>query len=223
MRNDNASPFPADGIDYLSAMLAGHRLALSMQDVWTSCVKAQVDPLIEMQDRIGATSFDKDTSFDDLIANLREFFKDCIATAQDETFSHDFVQQSHTQIVTIVANFLPNDVAANYNLDVLRRSLREVVGDFANRARKLPAWEHRAFTKQVASLKETFPKSMFTNIAALAGAAGWQSTRKKHKRKAVQFARNQVGLLIDDIRELAKDTECKLVDAVLSSPADASD
>lgn len=214
MRTDNASSVSskADGIDYLSAMLAGHRLALSIQDVWTSCVKAQVDPLIEMQDRIGATSFDKNTSFDDLIANLREFFKDCIATAQDETFSHDFVQQSHTQIVTIVANFLPNDVAANYDLDVLRRSLREVVGDFANRARKLPTWEHRAFTKQVASLKEDLPKSMFTNIV---------HSKKKHKRKAVQFARDQVGLLIDDIRELAKDTESKLVGAVLSSSADA--
>ena len=224
MRNDNASSVSskADGIDYLSAMLAGHRLALSIKDVWTSCVKAQVDPLTEMQDRIGATSFDNDTSFDDLIANLREFFKDCIATAQDETFSHDFVQQSHTQIVTIVANFLPNDVAANYDLDVLRRSLREVVGDFANRARKLPTWEHRAFTKQVASLKEELgvrrhdvglvPKSMFTNIVL---------SKKKHKRKAVQFARDQVGLLIDNIQELAKDTESKLVGAVLSPSADA--
>ena len=213
MRNDNASSVSskADGIDYLSAMLAGHRLALSIQDVWTSCVKAQVDPLTEMQDRIGATSFDKDTSFDDLIANLREFFKDCIATAQDETFSHDFVQQSHTQIVTIVANFLPNDVAANYDLDVLRRSLREVVGDFANRARNCRHWEHRAFTKQVASLKEDLPKRYVYIV----------HSKKKHKRKAVQFARDQVGLLIDDIRELAKDTESKLVGAVLSPSADA--
>ena len=183
MKDDNAPSVSGnvDGIDYLSAMLTGHRLALSIQDAWTSCVKAQIDPLAEMQSQISATSFDKDTLFDDLVANLREFFKDRIAPLQDEMFSHDFVQQSHTQIVTIIANSLPNNVAANYDLDVLRRSLREIAGDFADRARELPRWEPKVFAKHAASFKRAF-KSKVRGQSPLWAMAGLEA-RDLSKRR----------------------------------------
>ena len=203
----------AYGIDYLSAMLTGHRLALSIQDEWTSCVKAQVNPLIEIRDRIGATPFDEDTLFDDLMANLSEFFKDRVVTLQDEMFSHDFVQQSHTQTVTIVANAIPNDVAANYDFDVLQHSLREIVGNFASRARKLPRWEAKVFKKR---LQKSESKKQ--------GLLGmWNVDHSEENRKVVQSARDQVGLLIDDIRELARATGDRLVDAALSPRQAPSD
>ena len=201
------------GVDYLSAMLTGHRLALSIQDAWTSCIKAQVDPLVEMQDRIGATSFDEDTLFDDLLANLSEFFKDRVVTLQDEMFSYDFVQQSLTQTVTIVANAIPNDVAVNYDLDMLRHSLREIVGNFASHARELPRWEAKVFKKGLQKSKSK--KQGFLGM--------WNVGHSEENRKVVQSARDQVGLLIDDIRELAKATEDQLVDAALSPRQAPSD
>lgn len=215
MRNDSAPSVSSNayGIDYLSVMLAGHRLALSIQDAWTSCVKAQVNPLIEIQDRIGATPFDEDTLFDDLMVNLSEFFKDRVVTLQDEMFSHDFVQQSHTQTVTIVANAIPNDVAANCDFDVLQHSLRKIVGNFASRARKLPRWEAKVFKKGLQKSK--------SKKQGLLGM--WNVDHSEENRKVVQSARDQVGLLIDDIRELAKATEDQLVEAALSPRQAPSD
>lgn len=145
-------PRKIDEADYLSAMLAGHRLVLSIQDAWASCVKKAVEPLVEKRGQIGATSFDKDTLFDTLMANLCEIFRAEIGDLADEMFSHDFVQ-AHTEIATIVANALPNDVAANYDLDALRHTLRETVDDFANQARRLPRWGAEGFDKAMASFK----------------------------------------------------------------------
>ena len=248
MTDDNTAasvPNKINETDYLSAMLAGHHLALSIKDAWASCVKTAVEPLVEKQGQIGATSFDKDTLFDVLIGHLSEFFKGEIADLADEMFSHDFVQ-AHTEIATIVANALPNDVAANYDLDALRHSLRETVDDFANRAKRLPRWGAEGFDKAMASFKghlqerreEGARKGPLAQITQqMHRALGLENERpakkskkelreqkvlfnvfstKKDKKKIVQFARDQVGLLIDDLWRLAKDTEGKLVEAALA-------
>lgn len=248
MTDDNTAasvPNKINETDYLSAMLAGHHLALSIKDAWASCVKAAVEPLVEKQGQIGATSFDKDTLFDVLIGNLSEFFKGEIADLADEMFSHDFLQ-AHTEIATIVANALPNDVASNYDLDALRHSLRETVDDFANRAKRLPRWEAKGFNKAMASFKghlqerreeRTRKISIAQHMNQLFGVESKRPAKKskkelreqetlfnvfstkKDKKKTVQFARDQVGLLIDDLRSLAKDTEGKLVEAALAAPS----
>lgn len=227
MADDNtASPFQpkVNGIDYLEAMLSGHRLALLIQDAWRSHVEAAIEPLIEMRVQIGAISFDKDTEHyaDALKDKLSEFFKDHIADMADGFFAHDFVQQSHAEIVTTVANVLPNEVASSYDFDVLRGSLREVMSDFVNEARRLPRWQVKSFKEQVAVFLEDLdqkyrrkrpktPWMMFVGTMALP-----MTMKKRYVWATRQFARDQVHLLIDDLRNLVINTETKLVEAVLS-------
>ena len=223
-------------IDYLSAMSTGHRLAVSAQDAWGCHVAAPIrDYLVEVQREIRPRSFDESFSFDVLKSNLCDLFKDRIAGHADEMFSHDFVQQSGTEIVTMVANALPNNIAANYDFEALRRSLLEIVGDFANHAKELPRWKTKRFRKgiQKKAVNIEVRSGAFGVMSALIGAqakkeikrgakhsirAGGFILTKKTKKKIVYFARDQIGLLIDDLKNLAKDTEGKLVDAVLSIP-----
>ena len=227
MTDDTPASVPnkVGGADYLSAMLAGHHLALSIQDAWMSRVKTAVGPLADVQSQIG-TTIDKETSFDAFITNLCEFFKTNIGDLADEMFSHDLSLTMPSEITTIVANFLPNDVAANYDFDALRHSLRGIVGDFADQARVLPRWKIDDFAKQAGSFigdlqkgrrKKEKEKMVFVAARALTRVRA----TKGDNRKTVEFARGQVGSLIDDLGNLAKATEGKLVEAVLS-PQQAS-
>ena len=218
-------PNKVGGADYLSAMLAGHHLALSIQDAWMSRVKTAVGPLADVQSQIG-TTIDKETSFDALITNLCEFFKTNIADLADEMFSHDLSSTMPSEITTIVANSLPNDVAAHYDFDALRHSLRGIVSDFEDQARALPRWKTDGFAKQaepfIGDLEKGRRKKRKKEIwPAAALAIGLVRATKGDNRKTVEFARGQVGSLIDDLGNLAKATEGKLVDAVLS-PQQAS-
>ena len=124
--------------------------------------------------------------------------------------------------------------------------------DFTNRARRLPRWEAKGFDKAMASFKghlqerreEAARKGHLAQVAQqIHRALGLENERpakkskkelreqralfnvfstKKDKKKTVQFARDQVGLLIDDLWMLAKDTEGKLVEAALA-PASRPD
>ena len=222
MTDDTPASVPnkVGGADYLSAMLAGHHLALSIQDAWMSRVKTAVGPLADVQSQIG-TSIDKETSFDALITNLCEFFKTSIADLADEMFSHDLSSTMPSEITTIVANSLPNDVAAHYDFDALRHSLRRIVSDFADQAKALPRWKTDGFAKQAASFvgdlrkgREQKRKKKMGSWASIS-MVGLQAT-KGDNRRAVQFARDQVSSLIDDLGNLAGATKGKLVEAVLS-------
>ena len=242
MTDDNQTvsvPSGADGVDYLSAMLTGHRLALAVQDVWRAASTVLIrHHLVEVQSEMRPVSFSENISSDVLISNLCEFFQDPMAGRADEVFSHYFVEQSHTEIITAVANTLPNNIAANYDLEMLRRSLREIVDDFANRAKDLPRWKAKRFRKRLHKKRAKIDarsgvvRDAFTGVPAgfklaaeemendlkrLMQTDKWLT--KGDKKKVVQFARNQVGLLIGDLQNLAKDAEGKLVDAVFSSLA----
>lgn len=216
MTDDNnlAISTKVSGVDYLEAMLSGHRLALSIQDAWRSRIEAAIEPLIEMPVKIGAISFDKHTSLYMLATKLSEFFKDHIENIVDNIFSTTFVQQSYTEIVVTVANGLSNDVAAVYEFDALRRFLREIVKDFASGAKRLPKWKAEDFAEQLAVfLKKTDSGEInryYPNYLP--------SLRMKRRDvwAARQFAKDHVYLLINDLRNLANDTESKLVETVLS-------
>ena len=208
-------------------LLTGHRLALAVQDAWRAASTIPIrHHLVEVQSEMGSVSLSENISLDVLISNLCEFFEDRIAGRADEVFSHDFVEQSHTEIATVVANTLPNNIAANYDLEMLRRSLREVVGDFASRAMDLPRWKAKRFRKRLHK-KRTKIEARSGVSRVMRGASFWKDLEslmltdmwltKGDKKKVVQFARNQVDLLIGDLQNLAKGAEGKLVDAVFSS------
>ena len=204
------------GADYLSAMLAGHHLALSIQDAWTSRVRTAMGPLADVQGQIG-TTIDNETSFDALITSLCKFFKTNIADLADEMFSHDLSSTMPSEITTIVANSLPNDVAAHYDFDALRHSLRGIVSDFEDQARALPRWKTDGFAKQAASFVGDLQKGRERKRKKkiIWGMVSVQAT-KADNRRTVQFARDQVSSLIDDLGDLAEATKGKLVQAVLS-------
>lgn len=220
MTDDTPASVPnkVGGADYLSTMLAGHHLALSIQDAWMSRVKTAVGPLADVQCQIG-TTIDKETSFDALITNLCEFFKTNIADLADEMLSHDLSSTMPSEITTIVANSLPNDVAAHYDFEALRHSLRGIVGDFADQARALPRWKTDGFAEQAASfigdLQKGREQKRKKKMGGWVPMVGVQAT-KADNRRTVQFARDQVSSLIDDLGDLAEATKGKLVEAVLS-------
>lgn len=185
MTDDNhPNPVPkVNRVDYLAAMLTGHRLALSIQNAWVSCFKAAVKRLVDARSDVGVEALE----------------------LAEEVFGRNFVQQSCTEIADIVANALPNDIATNYDFDMLQRSLRQILGNFANGAGGVVKERSK---KRGKKKKEGFWDAVGRSVgledrSTPSRSVSW-ATKKERKRAS------------KDLRNLAKETEGKLVEAALA-------
>ena len=185
MTDDNhLDPVPeVDGVDYVAAMLTGHRLALSIQDAWASCFKAAVKRLVDTRSKVAAEALE----------------------LAEGVFGPNFVKQSCTEIADVVANALPNDIATTYDFYMLQRSLRQILDDFANEAGRIVKERSK---KRGRKRKKAFWNAVGRSIGLEDSSTPLPSVpwaTKKERRRASK-----------DLRNLAKETEGKVVEAALS-------
>lgn len=198
------------------------RLALSVREAWRARVDAVIDPLEDLRRRqLQDFGADHSGTLEELVDKLRESVRRRLREHADDTLTAEFVRESYTEVATIVANDLPNDVAAIRDVDELQRDIRGATAKFVQiahgriiderlltipRSRSREAKEDNELEskrrRRVGLLLREGPRKRY-------GVT--QPARKADRDAAVKFAKSEIRQLINRLHQIAGDVETALV------------
>lgn len=204
------------------------RLALSVREAWRARVDAAIDPLEDLRRQLQGRQLqdfgaDHSDTLEELVDKLRESVRRRLREHADDTLTAEFVRESYTEVATIVANGLPNDVAAIRDVDELQRDIRGATAEFVQ----------VAHARIVDERLLTIPRSLKSKEAK--GGNELESKRRRRvglllrkgprenafglplppgkadRDAAVKFAKSEVRQLINRLHQIAGDVETALV------------
>ena len=195
------------------------RLALSVREAWRAHVDAVIDPLEDLRRRqLQDFGADHSGTLEELVDKLRESVRRRLREHADDTLTAEFVRESYTEVATIVANDLPNDVAAIRDVDELQRDIRGATAKFVQIAhgsivderlltipRSLESKEAKGDKRRrrVGLLLKKGPRKYYTGRP--------RPPRKADRNAAVKFAKSEIRQLINRLHQIAGDVETALV------------
>lgn len=198
------------------------RLALSVREAWRARVDAVIDPLEDLRRRqLQDFGADHSGTLEDLVDKLRESARRRLREHADDTLTAEFVRESYTEVATIVANDLPNDVAAIRDVDELQRDIRGATAKFVQiahgriiderlltipRSRSREAKEdneRESKRRRRVGLLLRDESRKFYGVSLPA--------RKADRDAAVKFAKSEIRRLINRLHQIAGDVETALV------------
>ena len=195
------------------------RLALSVREAWRARVDAAIDPLENLRRQLQDFGADDSDTLEELVDKLRESVRRRLREHADDALTAEFVRESYTEVATIVANGLPNDVAAIRDVDELQRDIRGATAKFVQIAhgrivderlltipRSLESDEAKGGDKRrrrVGVLLKKGPRKDYIGRP--------RPARKADRNAAVKFAKSEIRQLINRLHQIAGDVETALV------------
>lgn len=188
------------------------RIAMSVREGWRARVDAVIMPLEVLRRQLQDFGSGDSDTLKELVDKLQESVRCRLGEHADDTLTPEFVLESCTEVATIVANGIPNDVAATRDLDGLQRSIREATAGFVHVARE-ELFDERLLdvgrpTKDRAKVDSKRKREI---RSALQRAQSWRVARGGRRRTAVKFAKAEIRQLINRLRQIAGDVETVLI------------
>ena len=201
------------------------RLAMSVREAWRARVDAAIDPLEDLRRQLQTSVADDSGTLEELVDKLRESVRRRLREHADATLTAEFVRESYTEVATIVANGLPNDVAAIRDVDELQRNIRGATAKFVQIAHGRIVDERlltipRSKSKEAKGDNERESKRR-RRVGLLLREGPRERfgrplpARKADRNAAVKFAKSEIRQLINRLHQIAGDVETALVTHVV--------
>lgn len=199
------------------------RLALSVREAWRAHVDAVIDPLEDLRRQLQDFGADHSGTLEELVDKLRESVRRRLREHADDTLTAEFVRESYTEVATIVANDLPNDVAAIRDVDELQRDIRAATAKFVQIAHGRIVDERlltipRSLRSKEAKRGNELESKRRRRVGLLLRKGtkeerrwGRLPTTKADRDAAVKFAKSEIRQLINRLHQIAGDVETALV------------
>ena len=179
-----------------------HRLAMLIGEAWQRRIDLAIRPLVELRRHVHVKFADKDVKVKKVLANL----PNRVSEVSDQMFPVNFVSQSYAEIHAVVATTLPEGVSKAHNIDKLKHTLREAIGEFADSAHEVLA---EGTDGGFQSPLDDWQNQM---LGMFAGTKKLERKLKKDARnRALKYASEGIGELADDVRKLARNAEDRMV------------